>query len=129
MAAKARVFTSFDFDNDLGVKTMLVGKSKKLDSPSEMFDWSLKEAFSGDWKAKIRTRIQSVDQVIVLCGRNTHSAAGVSEELRIARDERKPYFLLSAYQQGCVKPKAAFAKDKMYRWTWDNLKRLVGGDR
>ena len=29
----------------------------------------------------------------------------------------------------CTKPKAASAADKVYKWTWDNLKTLIGGGR
>jgi hypothetical protein len=28
-----------------------------------------------------------------------------------------------------AKPKAAKNTDKMYKWTWDNLKTLIGGGR
>ncbi len=29
----------------------------------------------------------------------------------------------------CTKPKAAKSTDKMYKWTWDNLKKLIKGER
>jgi hypothetical protein len=39
-------------------------------------------------------------------------------------------FLLQGYKDGgCKKPKAAKADDKMYEWTWKNLKALIGGGR
>jgi len=128
--AKKRVFTSFDFDHDEDIKNLLVGQSKNEDSPFELADWSIKEPISSDWKAKARTRIRSVEQVIVLCGRNTDSAAGVDAELKITQEERKPYFLLAG-RSGvtCQRPPAAKSTDKMYEWTWDNLKKLIGGSR
>jgi hypothetical protein len=91
---KSRVFTSFDFDHDEDIRNLLVGQAKNPDSPFDLADWSLKQALAGDWKAKIRTRIQMVDQVLVLCGTQTHRASGVSVELAIAQEEDKPYFLL-----------------------------------
>jgi hypothetical protein len=95
-----------------------------------MHDWSVKEPFTGDWKAKVRTRIRSVDQVIVLCGEHTHMATGVNAELSIAREEGKPYFLLCGYSDKvCTKPASATTNDKLYRWTWDNLKALIAGNR
>jgi hypothetical protein len=125
-----RVFTAFDFDHDDSLRNLLVGQSKHEDSPFEMHDWSVKEPFTGDWKAKVRTRIRSVDQVIVLCGEYTHTATGVSAELEIAQNEMKPYFLLWGYSdKTCTKPKAATADDKIYKWTWENLKKLIGGAR
>ena len=57
--AKTRILTSFDYDHDDDLRTLLVGQSKNPDSPFEMADWSVKEALSGDWKAKVRTRIEA----------------------------------------------------------------------
>ena len=127
---KQRVFTSFDFENDQDLRTLLVGQAKNPDSPFELADWSLKEPLTGDWKEKIRTRIKSVDQMIVICGEYTDKATGVSAELEIALEEEKPYFLLWGRSgKTCKKPKAAKSADKMYKWTWENLKNLIAGDR
>lgn len=128
--AKKRVFTGFDFDHDEDLRNLLVGQSKKSDSPFELADWSVKEPMTGDWKTKVRRRIKSVDQVIIMCGQYTDKASGVSAELSIAKDEGKPYFLLyGRANKTCKKPKSANTSDKMYRWTWDNLKQLIGGAR
>jgi len=128
--AKKRVFISFDFDHDEDLKNLLVGQSKNQDSPFELSDWSVKEAMSGDWKSKVRTRIKSCDLMVVICGEKTDKATGVNAELRIAQDEEIPYFLLWGRSgKTCVKPTAAKSGDKIYRWTWDNLKALIGGAR
>ena len=66
----------------------------------------------------------------MLCGVHTGTATGVSAELTIAREEKKPYFLLwGRKDKECKKPKSALASDKIYKWTWDNLKKLIGGNR
>lgn len=128
--AKTRVFISFDYDHDSFLKTAIVGQSKLEDSPFELADWSIKEHIDEDWKGKARTRIRSVDVVCVVCGEHTHTATGVSAELKIAQDEGKPYFLLKGYaDKTCTKPTAAKSGDKLYDWTWPNLKLLVGGSR
>jgi hypothetical protein len=125
-----RAFISFDYDHDSDLKTMLVGQSRHGDTPFVIADWSVKEHQTGDWKGKVRRRIRAVDVVIVLCGNHTHTATGVSEELRIARAEGKPYFLLACRKNGRnTKPTAARVSDKLYRWTWDNLKVLIHGRR
>lgn len=130
MAAKKRVFISFDYDHDETLKTFLVGQSKHDDSPFYLSDWSIKEAISADWKAKARTRIKEVDVVAVICGEHTNSAAGVSAELIIAQEKGVSYFLLKGYlEKTCVKPEGAKSTDKIYDWTWDNLKKLIGGAR
>lgn len=128
--AKVRVFTSFDFDHDEDLRNLLVGQSKNPDSPFEMADWSVGEPMTGDWKDKVRERIKKVHQMIVICGEYTDTATGVNAELRIARDEGKPYFLLHGRKdKTCKKPTAALPADKIYDWTWDNLKKLIGDAR
>lgn len=123
-----RVFISFDYDNDARLKDLLVGQAKHSDSPFEIADWSIKTA-SSDWKIQARRRIKASGLVIVLCGRNTHTAAGVSVELAIAKEEGIPYVLLAGYTGESTKPTSASSADKLYNWTWDNLKQLVGGAR
>jgi hypothetical protein len=128
--AKTKVFISFDYDHDEILKDFLVGQSKLEDSPFELADWSIKEAISEDWKKKALSRIRSVDVVAVICGKTTDTATGVSAEVGIAQEEKVSYFLLQGYKDGgCKKPKAAKATDKIYEWTWNNLKSLIGGSR
>ena len=123
-----RVFVSHDFDNDGELPHLLAGQAKHPDTPFVMSNWSLKEPLAGDWKQKIRSRIAACDLVVVLCGKSTHTANGVSVEIEIARELGIPYFLLAG-RDGSTKPKAALPTDKMYKWTWDNLKALIGGAR
>lgn len=126
---KVRCFVSFDYDNDVALKQFLIGQSKKDDSPFEISDWSIKEA-SSDWKTKARMRIRSSDIVIVICGKNTDAATGVATELSIAQEENKNYFLLAGHNDGGnKKPTSAKSSDKVYKWTWDNLKTLIHGER
>ena len=109
---------------------MLAGQAKHPDSPFEIKDRSIKEPLTGDWKEKVRRRIQNVDVLIVICGEYTDSASGVSAELTIAREADKPYFLLyGRHGKTCKKPSSALSSDKIYNWTWDNLKALLGGAR
>ena len=127
---KKRVFTGFDYDHDEDLRNLLVGQSQKSDSPFDLADWSVKEPMTGDWKEKVRTRIRRVDQVLIMCGEHTDTASGVSAELSIAQEEKKPYFLLRGRSnKTCKKPKSAKSTDKLYTWTWDNLKQLIGGAR
>jgi len=130
MTTKKRVFISFDYDNDENAKIMLAGQAKLPDSPFDFKDASVKEHLTGDWKDKVKRRMDNVDIVAVLCGEKTHTAAGVSAELEIAKERGKEFFLLAAYSdKTCTKPKSASSTDKLYKWTWDNLKALIGGSR
>lgn len=127
---KKRVFISFDYDHDEDLRNLLIGQSRNPDSPFEMANWSVKEPMPGDWKSKVRSRIKKCELMIVMCGQYMYSASGVSAELGIAQEERIPYFLLwGRSDKQCVRPKAAKKSDKIYKWTWDNLKALVGGAR
>lgn len=128
--ANPRAFIAFDYDHDEFLRTALVGQSKHPDTDFEIADWSVKEPFTGDWQSKVRTRIKQTDLVIVICGEHTHTATGVAAELRIAREEKKPYFLLWGYKgRTCYKPTSALPTDKIYKWEWENLKSLVRGAR
>lgn len=130
MATKKRVFISFDFDHDEDTKIMLAGQAKLADSPFDFINSSVREPLTGDWKEKVRRRMDNIDIVIVLCGEHTHTASGVTAELTIAQEKDKSYFLLAAYSdKTCTKPTSAKSGDKLYKWTWDNLKALIGGGR
>lgn len=127
---KKRAFISFDYDHDGELPVMLAGQAKHPDSPFDFADRSVKEALTGDWKAKVKGRISNTDLTIVLCGERTHAAKGVSEELAITQELDKPYFLLAGRaDKVCTKPTTARPNDKVYRWTWDNLKALIDGAR
>lgn len=126
---KTKVFISFDYDHDSDLKVLLVGQSKNEDSPFEIADMSIKEAIPTDWKSSARRRIRNCDVAAVICGKYMKSATGVSAELRIAQEENIPYFLLQGRSDSGTKPTAAKDSDKIYKWTWDNLKLLIGGSR
>ena len=127
--AKTRVFISFDYDHDLDLKNFLVGQSKNPDSPFEIADASITEA-SPNWQVKARAGIRSADVVAVICGDHTDTARGVAKELTIAQEEKATYFLLHGRNgKAAKKPTSAKSTDKVYDWTWDNLKKLIGGAR
>lgn len=123
-------FISFDFDHDEDLRNLLAGQAKHPDSPFEIKDRSLKEPLTGDWKDKVRQRMDNVDVIIVICGEYTDGAAGVAAEVTIAQEKRKPYFLLKGRNNKAYrKPRSALAGDKVYDWTWNNLKLLISGVR
>ena len=125
-----RAFISFDFDHDEDLRNLLVGQAKNPDSPFGISDWSVKEPLVGDWKQKIRHRIRRTDLTIAICGEHTHTATGVAAELTITREEGNPYFLLwGRSNKNCTKPRSALSTDKIYKWTWENLKKLIAGAR
>ena len=125
--AVPRVFPSFDFDHDEELKNALVGQARMENAPFEFADWSLKESVSGDWEEEARKRIRRSDMLCAICGEHTDTAAGVSAEVRIAREEGKPVHFIRGYSdKTCKLPKAALPEDRMVPWTWENLVALIG---
>ena len=128
--AKKRAFISFDFDHDKDLRGSLVEQAKHPDSPFRITDGSLKEPVNEKWKQEARELICKADLMIVICGEHTHDAAGVTAEVTIVQKENKPYFLLKGRRyKTCKKPKSARSSDKIYNWTWENLRRLINGER
>ena len=127
---KKRTFISFDYDHDHDIKDCLVGQARNPDSPFEITDMSIKEPVSYNWKENARRRIRGCDVVVVLCGEHTDTASGVTAELTIAQEEGVPYFLLRGRSnRPCAWPNHRYSNDKMYNWSWNNLKLLFQGAR
>ena len=119
-------FISFDYDHDNDLRGNLVAQAKKPESPFSITDWSVQEPIDENWRREVRDLIRRADLTIVTCGEHTHHAAGVAAEVTIAREEGKPYFLLQGRKRKtCTKPRTARKRDKMHRWTWGNLKKLI----
>ena len=130
MTTKKNVFISFDFDHDEDAKILLAEQARLPDGPFEITDVSEKEPLTDDWGDKLRRRMDNIDVVIVICGEDAYLAKNVAAELTIAQEKNKPYFLLAAYaHRTCTRPTSAMPSDKIYEWTWDNLKTLIGGWR
>ena len=130
MTTTPRVFISFDFDHDDDLRNLFVGQARNKNSPFDFSNYSLGEALSGNWKKKIQDRINLTSKTIVICGHTTHTAAGVSEELKIVRELRKPYLLLNGRPDGrCTKPAAAYPTDQIIPWTWNNIQRFLQAPR
>ena len=128
--ARKRAFISFDFDHDKDLRGFLVEQAKHPDSPFRITDGSVQERITEKWKQEARALIRRADLIIVICGEHTHDAAGVTAEVTIVHEENKPYFLLKGRRsKTCKKPRSARRSDKIYRWTWENLRRLINGER
>lgn len=124
--AKKKVFISFDFDNDKTLKDFIIGQSKLEDSPFEVADYSLKEAApEKDWLARAKTAIGRSEVFIVMLGPKTKNAPGVLKEVKLAVDLQKPRFQIIGYRYG-TEDWAILGAGRVYRWNWDNLKKLLG---
>ncbi len=121
---KKRVFCSFDYANDKNLKDLLIGQSKNPDSAFEVSDWSMKEAApEPSWEEKAEGRIKCSDHVIIVLGDKTHSASGVKKEVEMTRDNNVSILQLQPQDKS---PTPVANGGKVYNWTWDNLKKLLG---
>jgi len=121
---RKRIFISFDFDKDRSLKDLLIGQSKHPESPFDVFDHSLKEsAPEKGWEEKARQKIGLADEVIVLLGSSTHRAPGVLKEIKIARELGKKIVQMIGHKDRAHK--RVPGGGVLYRWTWDNLKKIL----
>lgn len=123
--AQKKVFVSFDYDNDKTLKEFIIGRAKLADSPFEVIDFSLKEAApEKTWLDKARTATSRAEVFIVMLGSKTRNAPGVLKEVKIANELKKDKFQIIGYKDGSetwAVPNAG----RVYRWDWDNLKKLL----
>jgi hypothetical protein len=111
------VFVSFDLDHDADLYALLLEQSTNSSLGFEVSGRSEAAALKDPECALLRRRIREADQVIVICGEHTNASPGVHTDLRIAREERKPYVLLWGRPDSmCTKPTGADSSDGMYKW-------------
>jgi hypothetical protein len=128
---KAKVFISFDYDNDRSLKDLLVGQAKNEDSPFEISDWSLKEsAPESEWEERAKEKIKRSDILCVIAGEKTYKASGVLKEIKITDGfngegyEIKKFQLIGYSNEECPHVEGA---GRRIAWTWDNLKNYLKG--
>jgi len=126
---KAKVFISFDYDNDKSLKDFLVGQAKNVDSPFEILDWSLKEAAPENyWEEEAEKKIKRADILCVIAGEKTYKASGVLKEIVIADSLNskgcyiKKFQLIGYSTKECPHVEGA---GRRISWTWDNLKSYL----
>jgi hypothetical protein len=116
--SKTDVFVSFDIEHDRGLYELLLAQSGLSSSCFAVLGASERSTATDVQIERVRHRIRKADQVIVICGEHTESSPHVSAELRIAQQERIPYFLLWGRRDiMCTKPVGAKSTDGMYSWT------------
>lgn len=119
-----RVFVSFDVDHDRELCEALCEQSR-----SHGFSVSSRSepaSATDAWYERVRRQIRDADQVIVICGEHTEASPNVAAELRIAQEEKTPYFLLWGRREiMCTKPMGARPADGMYGWTREILQDQI----
>jgi hypothetical protein len=124
--SRARIFSCFDVGHDEDLHSRLLAQSRQKGSLFEISGSSGTGVGTPRWEQRVRRQIHEVDQVVVICGEHTDVSAQVSAELRITREEGKPYLLLWGRRGApCTKPAGARPDDGMYRWTRETLRERI----
>lgn len=120
--ASTRVFVSFDYEGDKGLKGSLVSQGKASKSGVRFVDFSLRKSSSVEWLPRAQSAIAKCDVFIVLLGNNTHQSPGVLKEVEIAKGLRKRRFQLKP--QG-TNPKPVDGGGPVVNWTRKKLEKCL----
>ena len=115
---KAKVYVSYDYENDATLKDFIVDQSKLADSPFEVTGHSTKESADAT-----QTKIETCDGVLIMLGPKTHEAEWVLAELALAKSLAKHVCQVMAYKE--TNYDSIDAAGWLYRWNWPNLKRVI----
>ena len=120
MAEKKVVFVAFAIEDERQ-RDLLKGQSLNTKSPFEYTDMSVKEAYSTEWKERVRTRIRRSDGVIALVSKNSLTSSGQKWEIACAREEKKRVLGIWAYTDDRTNLEGV----RTVVWTWDAIKDFI----
>lgn len=120
MVDKKVVFVAFAIEDE-GQRDFLKGQSLNTKSPFEYVDMSVKEAYTSEWKERVRTRIRRSDGVIALVSKNSLTSSGQKWEIACAREEKKRVLGIWAYTDDRTNLEGV----KTVVWTWDAIKDFI----
>lgn len=120
MADKKVIFIAFAMEDE-SQRNLFKGQSLHTKTPFEFIDMSVKEAYTEDWKTKVRTRILRSDGVIVLVSKNSLESTGQKWEIACAKAEKKKILGLRAYSSDTTEIDGVTTVP----WTWDNIAAFI----
>ena len=120
MADKKVVFVAFAIEDERQ-RDFLKGQSLNTKTPFEYVDMSVKEAYSSEWKERVRTRIRRSDGVIALVSKNSLSSSGQKWEIACAKEEKKRVLGIWAYKDD----RTDLAGVRTVAWAWDSIADFV----
>lgn len=120
MADKKVIFIAFAIEDERQ-RDFLKGQSLNTNCPFEYIDMSVKEAYSSDWKERVRTRIRRSDGVIVLVSKNSLTSSGQKWEIQCAKEEKNKILGIWAYRDDRTNLDGV----RTVVWTWDSIKNFI----
>jgi hypothetical protein len=125
--ADPRAFISFDFDNNSDEKVLFAGQAKHSKTPFSIEDWSSKESLpQAQWRRLISEKIAKTNMLIVLVGKTTYNAAGVIEEIAMAKDSDVPVF--GVFVGGATTTTTlptGLTSGRVIAWEWDTIASAI----
>lgn len=122
MADKKTIFVAFAIEDE-AMRNLLKGQSLHTDSPFEYIDMSVKEAYTDEWKTKVRARIKRSHGVIALISENSLTSSGQKWEIACAKEEEVPTLAMWAY----TNDKTAVAGLSPKAWSWETIANFIDG--
>lgn len=120
MADKKTIFVAFAIEDEK-IRDMIKGQSLNTSTPFEYIDMSVREAYTEEWKAKVRTRILRSDGVLAIVSKNSLSSTGQKWEIQCAKDEKKPVRGIWGYKDD----RTDLTGVNTMVWTWDNIANWI----
>jgi len=116
MASKKTIFVAFAIE-DQRIRDMIKGQSLNTNTPFEYVDMSVKEAYTEEWKKKVRTRILRSDGVLVIVSENSLKSSGQKWEIQCAKEEKRKIRGIWAYKDD----RTNIVGVNTMVWTWPNI--------
>ena len=116
MADKKVIFIAFAIEDER-IRDLIKGQSLNAKTPFEYVDMSVKEAYSEEWKKRVRIRILRSDGVLAIVSRNSLASSGQKWEIQCGKDEKKPVRGIWAYNDD----RTNLVGVNTMVWTWDNI--------
>jgi hypothetical protein len=116
MVDKKVIFVAFAIEDER-IRDLIKGQSLHTDTPFEYVDMSVKEAYTEEWKERVRTRIRRSDGVLVVVSANSLTSQGQKWEIQCAREEGVSARGIWAYKED----RTALAGVNTMVWTWENI--------
>lgn len=122
MADKKVIFIAFAIE-DQNARDLLKGQSLLTTSPFEYVDMSVKQAYTSEWKEKVRTRIKRSDGVIALVSKNSLNSSGQEWEIACAKEEGKKVLGIWAYSGDSTN----LVGVNTVKWSWPAITNFING--
>lgn len=117
------VFIAFAIEDE-STRILFTGQRIHPDTPFKFEDMSVKEPYSSEWKARVRTRIRRSDGVIALISSSTPRATGQLWEIGCAVEEGKP--LIGVWIEDGYRTKPTqMGSARCVNWAWQNIADFI----